>query len=179
MGDRVWYDKNANGIQDQGEAGVAGVRVELRSNGVNGVDGGTVLATTTTDANGNYLFTNLTPGGYHIDIDESTLPSGFIFTKSNIGSDAADSDVRSSASQPLIWGIMDNTTLVAGEDDRSWDAGVYKVGIDVEKYVSGTVCTTVNNCSGEGQTVSYWKSNASGTAAWATTAGPAPASSTT
>ncbi len=34
IGDRIWYDKNANGMQDSGETGVAGVTVELRSNGV-------------------------------------------------------------------------------------------------------------------------------------------------
>ena len=164
IGDQIWYDKNANGILDNGETGVAGVVVELRSNGVNGVDTGTVLATTTTDAAGKYLFSNLKPGDYHIDVQESTLPAGFIFTKANQGAnDEVDSDVRATAAQPLAWGIMDNTTLTSGETDRSWDAGVYKVGIDVEKYVSGTKTTTSNNGGTEGESCSYWVSKKTAT----------------
>ncbi len=54
---------------------------------------------------------------------------------------------------------MDNTTLTAGENDLTWDAGVYKVGIDVEKYVSGTLHHHQQRRCGEGADVSYWKSN--------------------
>jgi serine-aspartate repeat-containing protein C/D/E len=46
---------NYNGLQDAGEAGIKGVTVKL----LNSV--GTVVATATTDANGNYLFSNLAP----------------------------------------------------------------------------------------------------------------------
>lgn len=46
IGDRVWFDKDGDGIQDRGEAGVAGVLVKLLSTG------GKTLATTRTDANG-------------------------------------------------------------------------------------------------------------------------------
>ena len=53
IGDRVWLDENANGIQDDGEPGVEGVTVEAR------ICGGGLAATTTTDANGAYLFENL------------------------------------------------------------------------------------------------------------------------
>ncbi|MBP6902404.1 MAG: carboxypeptidase regulatory-like domain-containing protein [Burkholderiaceae bacterium] len=126
IGDRIWYDNNANGVQDAGEAGVAGVTVELRTN-VAGGAGGTVLQTRVTDANGDYLFDNLTPGAYHIDVVESTLPAGYEFTTPNAGADdAKDSDVYSTASIPLNWGVMANTTLDAGEVDRSWDAGIFK-----------------------------------------------------
>jgi serine-aspartate repeat-containing protein C/D/E len=54
----VWLDKNANGVQDAGETGLAGITVKL----LNSTGG--VVASTTTDANGNYLFNNLTPGDY-------------------------------------------------------------------------------------------------------------------
>ncbi|MDD2760635.1 MAG: SdrD B-like domain-containing protein, partial [Methylomonas sp.] len=120
---RIWFDNNGNGIQDTGEQGVAGVVVELRDN--NGL--GNVLQTTTTDANGNYLFDNLNPGDYHIDIQESTLPSGYQFTTPNVGgNDEVDSDVFQSANISLNWGIMANTTLSAGEVDLSWDAGLVR-----------------------------------------------------
>ena len=59
VGDLVWRDDGNggatpgninNGVRDAGEAGIAGVRVELYR-------GGTLVAVTTTDASGNYLFT--------------------------------------------------------------------------------------------------------------------------
>ena len=164
IGNMIWYDKNANGIQDTGEAGVAGVTVELRDN--TGTFGN-VVATTTTDANGKYLFSNLNPGDYHIDVQENTLPAGFIFTRPNQGtSDGVDSDVYSTANFPLNYGIMANTTLSAGENDLSWDAGVYKVGIDVEKYVSGTTSTTSNNGGSEGNSCGDWVSRCGTTSSW-------------
>ncbi|NND00467.1 MAG: hypothetical protein HKN85_09820, partial [Gammaproteobacteria bacterium] len=53
IGDRVWSDANGNGIQDAGEAGIAGVTVEL-------FDGsGVSQGTTTTDSDGDYFFTNV------------------------------------------------------------------------------------------------------------------------
>lgn len=135
IGDRIWYDTNKNGIQDTGENGVAGVTVELReANYING-HGGAVLATTSTDANGYYLFDNLNPGDYQIDIVESTLPVGYGFTTPNQGADdGKDSDVAPVGNNPLSWGVMANTTLSAGENDLSWDAGI----------VSTCVCTPVS-----------------------------------
>ncbi len=29
LGDFVWYDKNLNGLQDEGEAGIVGIEVQL------------------------------------------------------------------------------------------------------------------------------------------------------
>lgn len=52
LGDRVWFDSNGNGIQDANEPGIANVTVHLYA-----ADGTTLLQTTTTDANGNYVFT--------------------------------------------------------------------------------------------------------------------------
>ena len=78
LGDRVWHDANANGIQDVGETGIAGATVELiRDQNQDGDfnDAGEVLASATTDANGNYGFTGLTPGLiYQVRF---TLPAGY------------------------------------------------------------------------------------------------------
>ena len=52
IGNRVWIDTNHNGVQDAGEAAVAGVTVQLKDNE------GTVVATATTDANGEYYFSS-------------------------------------------------------------------------------------------------------------------------
>ncbi len=69
IGDRVWLDANGNGAQDTGEAGIANVKVELYS-------GASLVATTYTDANGNYLFPNVAPGTYSVKVDSTTLPAG-------------------------------------------------------------------------------------------------------
>ncbi|MGF7217110.1 hypothetical protein GGR92_003283 [Spirosoma lacussanchae] len=51
IGNRVWVDENKNGIQDPCEKSLANVKVALYS-------GNTLVATTTTDANGEYYFNN-------------------------------------------------------------------------------------------------------------------------
>ena len=67
IGDRVWNDKDGNGV-DNGEPGVPGVTVILKD--ASGVE----VGRTTTDANGNYRFTGLVPGTYTVDIE---VPAGF------------------------------------------------------------------------------------------------------
>ncbi|MFK7936827.1 MAG: SdrD B-like domain-containing protein [Saprospiraceae bacterium] len=69
VGDLVWYDYNSNGVQDQNEPGIPDVRLQLFG------DGGQLLAEDVTDANGNYLFPNLMPGDYEINVVASTLPN--------------------------------------------------------------------------------------------------------
>lgn len=65
IGDFTWEDLNQNGLYDQGEPGINGVKAELYS------ENGALLASTFTanDANGNpgyYLFTDLTDGIYQV-----------------------------------------------------------------------------------------------------------------
>ncbi len=71
IGDRVWLDENGNGVQDAGEAGIANVTVELFAS-----DGTTLLATTVTDSNGNYIFAGLLPGNYVVKVDTTSMPAG-------------------------------------------------------------------------------------------------------
>src|SRR6185295_10879085 len=70
IGDRVWNDADGDGVQDAGETGLTGVTVELLNSG------GTVIATTTTGANGAYTFANLAAGSYTVRVVASTLPAG-------------------------------------------------------------------------------------------------------
>ena len=53
VGDRIWFDDNANGIQDKGESGIEGVVVIVKD------PEGKVVGEATTDENGNYLFEHL------------------------------------------------------------------------------------------------------------------------
>ncbi|HEX3557099.1 MAG TPA: SdrD B-like domain-containing protein [Thermoanaerobaculia bacterium] len=74
VGDRVWNDANGNGVQEAGEAGLNGVTVQLLDGG------GNVVATATTAGDGNYTFSNLTPGSYSVRVVSSTLPAGMVPT---------------------------------------------------------------------------------------------------
>ncbi len=63
IGNRVWSDTDADGIQDAGEAGISGVTVQLYTNGADGIAGNAddvLVATATTSTNGNYYFTTAT-----------------------------------------------------------------------------------------------------------------------
>src|SRR5205807_1021060 len=75
----VFNDANRNGVQDAGESGIAGRTVEVLD------PNGTVVAMTTTDANGNYRFDNLHDGlepavTYRV---VEVLPSGVVRTTPN------------------------------------------------------------------------------------------------
>jgi hypothetical protein len=70
VGDRVWLDEDGDGIQDAGEDGIANATVELLN------AGNVVVATTTTDINGGYLFTGVVPGAYTVRVASATLPAG-------------------------------------------------------------------------------------------------------
>ncbi|MFQ5401212.1 MAG: SdrD B-like domain-containing protein, partial [Anaerolineae bacterium] len=115
IGDYIWEDSNLNGIQEFGEFGIAGVSVLLR-------DGtGGLVASTVTDGNGFYLFTNLMPGYYNIEVVPPT--SNYRFTLPDQGSDdLSDSDVDPNTGETAV------TQLVSGENDASWDGGMYQVG---------------------------------------------------
>ncbi len=82
IGDTVWHDVDgAGGDQStQGaEPGLPGVTVKLYNDPTpaNPASGDEVLvATTTTDGSGNYLFSNLPLGSYAVEVDAATLPGG-------------------------------------------------------------------------------------------------------
>lgn len=79
IGDRVWNDADGDGVQDEGESGIANVGVVLSydSNGDGVIDA--VYSSTVTDATGHYIFDELPPGIYEVTLvgdvsDPSTLP---------------------------------------------------------------------------------------------------------
>ncbi|MBK9107113.1 MAG: DUF11 domain-containing protein [Saprospiraceae bacterium] len=109
--DFVWDDKDGDGIQEAGEPGIQGIKVSL-------YDGVTklLLKTTTTDANGFWIFDDLMPGDYYLKFEG---PSNYIPTTPNNAADFKDSDVDGSNGP----GTTATTHLSPGEDDTTVDAG--------------------------------------------------------
>ncbi|TDL94158.1 Cna B-type domain-containing protein, partial [Macrococcus brunensis] len=104
IGDKVFEDTNKDGIQNSNEPGIPNVPVTLTK-----PDGTTV--TTTTDANGNYEFTNLPNGEYTVEFG---TPEGYTPTATNVGDDRLDSDGQKV------------TVVVNNGDDLTIDSGFYK-----------------------------------------------------
>ncbi|MDT0892302.1 SdrD B-like domain-containing protein [Staphylococcus pseudintermedius] len=104
IGDFVWRDEDHNGVQNDGEQGLEGVLVTLKT------ADGVVLNTTTSDANGHYQFTNVQKGKY---IVEFTTPEGYEATsKHTTANTEKDSD-----------GLIANIDVT--QDDMSIDAGFF------------------------------------------------------
>ncbi|MFT4288382.1 SdrD B-like domain-containing protein, partial [Nocardioides sp.] len=84
IGDYVWVDADKDGIQDADEEVLEGVQVDLLRDGV-------VVATTTTDANGRYLFDNLPEGDYQVRFTLTEEQAAiYHYTGSNVSTDSSD-----------------------------------------------------------------------------------------
>ena len=131
IGDEVFLDENADGINDPGEPGVPSVTVNLLD------EAGTVVDTTTTDDDGNFLFT--TPPG--VFIVEFVPPAGFDITRPLQGQDPS---VDSNAT--LLTGRSEPVVLNPGDSDLTIDAGLLQFipapGIDIEKATNGVDADT-------------------------------------
>jgi hypothetical protein len=114
LGDYVWIDSNANGLQDTGEPGVDGVTVVLRS-------GDTDVATTKTGGGGKYLFDELKDGSYRVCFDVKALPAAvadYKLTDQDAGNNnGTDSDAGvDGCTETVSLGVgkRENLTLDAG-----------------------------------------------------------------
>ncbi|WP_426954437.1 SdrD B-like domain-containing protein [Muricoccus radiodurans] len=130
-GSIVFDDRNANGIRDAGEAGIANVTVRLLD------ADGSVVATTVTNSGGTYTFTGLQPGQYRIAVD---APTGRLFSPQNQGGDdARDSDINPAT------GLSDLFTVSPGTSVYNVAAGVF-----VPASVSGSGNIVFNDVNGNG-----------------------------
>jgi len=76
IGDSVFDDTNANGVRDFGEPGLPGVSLKLTCLLTGG---GSFVASTNTDANGNYLFVGVPADSMAtVVVDSATVPAGKI-----------------------------------------------------------------------------------------------------
>lgn len=103
----VYHDRNDNGAIDPGEEGIGGVTIKL-------LQGGTVIATTTTDAAGQYSFTSLPPGTYTV---QEVQPGGW-----NDGKDTAGSK-GGTVTNDSISGIV----LAGGDAATDYNFGEHKI----------------------------------------------------
>ena len=119
VGNFVWIDSDADGIQDAGEPGLAGVELaltDLAGNPVTDVYGNPVT-NVTTGADGSYLFENLPLGQYKVSV--VGYPTGYEPTLSGAGTDAAaDSSTDSATSANL---------QTAGAVDLTLDFGFTRI----------------------------------------------------
>lgn len=144
IGDYVWYDDDQDGFQHPLETnGVANVTVTLLKAGPDGQFGtpdDQIIQTVTTNANGKYEFTCVTPGVYIIAFNG--IPSGYEFTKKDfVNNDCKDSDAKSN-------GKTDPFTIVAGQTDNlCFDAGIHIFCDNV--FNAGAICCNQTICEGE------------------------------
>ncbi|HEX2696452.1 MAG TPA: SdrD B-like domain-containing protein, partial [Anaerolineales bacterium] len=106
LGNRVWLDKNKNGIQDIDEPGIGGVCVNLYG------ESGDVIDQTTTDSNGYYGFNAEAGKSYVV---EFVKPENIDFTQPDIGDENHDSDADPSSGKTQAVALnQDNLLLDAG-----------------------------------------------------------------
>jgi SdrD B-like domain len=111
IGTTVWMDTNQDGLDDNGEQGVAGVTVDLLSGT------GSFIECTTTDASGLYQFTNLDAGTYQVQV---IVPTGDGVTTQSV-SPGATGDLNSVINGSGLTSVI---TLTTGEIDNNVNAGL-------------------------------------------------------
>ena len=118
VGDRVWFDANANGIQDSGETqNITNLPVSLMT--TNGV----VVTSTVTSAQGLYRFENIVPGSYYIRFDLTNVTTHVSLTTGKAGGDdALDSDATNGATGNFAW--TDPFTVGGGQTNLNFDLGL-------------------------------------------------------
>ncbi|MFT4537100.1 MAG: 5-hydroxyisourate hydrolase-like protein (transthyretin family), partial [Saprospiraceae bacterium] len=114
IGDFVWEDLNENGIQDLDEPGLAGVMIALKNSQ------GEIIKTRESDESGYYIFTELAPGSYTINL---IIDSSFTPTIANQGDDELDSDSE------LVAGVITSPTIdiLSGDEFLNIDFGFFEI----------------------------------------------------
>ncbi|MBK8621014.1 MAG: carboxypeptidase regulatory-like domain-containing protein [Saprospiraceae bacterium] len=126
IGDLVWDDVNKNGNQDEGEPGIAGVKVSLF------LSNGQLVDSIRTDGDGKYKFNNLRSRLYYLHFG---LKEGFEFTiPYNGNSSVTDSDVDNTGTTPLI-------SLAHGSIFLDVDAGMFS---SENRVVMGVIWDDIN-----------------------------------
>ena len=130
IGDKVWYDADADGVVDPTEAGLAYVDVKLYqdTNGNGVVDAGEpLLATTTTDANGVYSFNNLPAGTYVVDVVENDpdVPASLAPTRDPIAVTLGVAQAKTDVDFPFVQALTKSVDLTSATPGQQLTYTVY------------------------------------------------------
>jgi Tol biopolymer transport system component len=134
MGGQVWLDTDKDGIKDPQDMGINAVKVELYNSNK------TLVSSTVTDRGGYYSFNNLSPGDYFVKF---WTPADFALTIQNAGTD----DIRDSDAD-ITTGQTPVIPLETGDNDLSWDAGLFFTGGNTERVSIASNGTQGNGYSG-------------------------------
>ena len=91
VGNFVWHDLNADGRQDAGEPGLAGISVQLWDSAKT-----QLIDTAVTNASGNYALTAPTPGNYRVRVVLPSAGDQFSPKDNAAAGDTLDSDINPS-----------------------------------------------------------------------------------
>jgi hypothetical protein len=129
IGDTVWIDSDNDGVRDSNEQGIPDITVNLCAD----ASCATVLATTTTDENGEYSFGGLTNGQtYYVQVDtaDADFPSGLSqtydpdATPDNTGSVTIDTGVNNGINLDMDFGYrFVGTNSITGTIWHDTDSG--------------------------------------------------------
>ncbi len=142
IGDYVWLDANANGIQDGGELPLSGVTISLYDDTGNAVLISGIPQTVITDASGYYSFSGLDPNtDYYIRLDDpDTYQSGgpltnLILTNADMGTnDDLDSDAVTGDGSGLFATVYPEILFTTGME------GTTITNLDIGFYQPATIC---------------------------------------
>jgi uncharacterized repeat protein (TIGR01451 family) len=130
VGGTLWQDTDADGAQDGSETAIfSGVTVGLyEDSNLNGVldEGDRLIGTTTTDASGNYNFTNLPDATYFVDVtDDANRLNGYWHS---LGTQGEADDGQSKTDVYRI-------SLSGGENRSTVDFGYYRDPASIGDFV--------------------------------------------
>jgi hypothetical protein len=148
LGGTAWFDTDSDGTQTSNPGRVPGVVVNLYNNA------GTLIATTTTDENGDYLFVGLADGNYSVAF--AAYPAGFDLTTKSATNDATGSDAD------IVSGRTATVTLgSANRNDRTLDGGLIStraaLGNKVWEDLDGDGIQDAGEPGIAGVTVTLWQ----------------------
>ncbi|MEL6891989.1 MAG: SdrD B-like domain-containing protein, partial [Actinomycetota bacterium] len=119
IGSLLWQEVDDDGIAETGETPLAGITVELLD------ASGSVIATTTTDADGEYRFDDLVAGDYRVRVPDQTGTAGLV-SAGTPNADANDDTDNDNNAVPGTSGFTSGVVTLGADAEPTGEAG----GID-------------------------------------------------
>ncbi len=139
---------HADGVRQSAEPGIAGVKVTLAQ----GACPGTPLASTTTNAQGAYAFTDLPPGTYCVRVDPADptnaallIPGDWTFPADLSGQHTVSLQAQATVQADFGWDYQFLPTPQTCEDRAEFVAETLPDGTEVQPHTSFTKTWTLRN----------------------------------